>query len=227
MPASDGLEDGVQPSNPSQLPRNRHHRQVGCITLRATKLMCCTRGSGEDAGHRSATVRHRLSYRLTGPHRPTAVQFFAERHLLRVLRRFGFPEYQDLSRGALRFACRLFLSPYFLIVHVCSLEDLICHGRLALRETLEQDKEPTTNNIAICIVGPGGVYAGASTNIEFRILEGSPIKVYLHTMWPNIVLAPSASTSTSTASTSASAPEAPGDGDVGRTLAPAVIMGVA
>ncbi len=46
-------------------------------------------------------------------------------------------------------------------MHICdllvtgNLEDLIRHGLHTLRETLQQDKELTTNNTSIDILGPG------------------------------------------------------------------------
>lgn len=101
---------------------------------------------------------------------------------------------------------------------VGSLEDLIRHGLHALRETLQQDKELTINNTAIGIVGPAGVHEGASTAVDFRILEGPPIEVYLHTMQPKEVPPPAASASAPAASTSLSVsavpPPAAGDEDV-------------
>lgn len=93
-----------------------------------------------------------------------------------------------------------------------SLEDLIRHGLHALRETLQQDKELTTNNTSIGILGPGGVHEAAGAPVDFRILEGPPIEVYLQTMRPKEVPPPAAS-APATASTS-SQPPAGGDDDV-------------
>jgi 20S proteasome subunit alpha 6 len=93
-----------------------------------------------------------------------------------------------------------------------NLEDLIRHGLHALRETLQQDKELTTNNTSIGILGPCGVHEAAGTSVEFRILEGAPIEVYLQMMQPKEVPPPAASAS---AHTSASAPPpVGGDEDV-------------
>ena len=90
-----------------------------------------------------------------------------------------------------------------------SLEELIRHGLHALRETLQQDKELTTNNTSIGILGPCGLHEAAGTSIDFRILEGSPIEVYLQTMQPKEVPPPAS------ASASASAPPPAGsDEDV-------------
>ena len=101
--------------------------------------------------------------------------------------------------------------------HVCypfatgNLEDLIRHGLHALRETLQQDKELTTNNTSIGILGPGSVHEAPSTPVDFRILEGPPIEAYLQTMQPKEVPPPPASAS---ATTSGSQPPAGGDDDV-------------
>jgi len=93
-----------------------------------------------------------------------------------------------------------------------NLEDLIRHGLHALRETLQQDKELTTNNTSIGILGPGSVHEAPSTPVDFRILEGPPIEAYLQTMQPKEVPPPPASAS-ATASGSAQ-PPAGGDDDV-------------
>jgi hypothetical protein len=105
----------------------------------------------------------------------------------------------------------VFMRVYDLLV-IGNLEDLIRHGLHALRETLQQDKELTTNNTSIGIVGPGGVHEGHSTPVDFRILEGPPIEAYLQTMQPKDIPPPPASAST-TASGSAQ-PAAGGDDDV-------------
>ncbi len=99
-----------------------------------------------------------------------------------------------------------------------SLEDQIRQGFHTLRETLQQDKELTTNDTAIGIIGPDGALEGAGITVDFRILEGSPIDAYLHTMQPKEALAPPASAPAPAASALASAPGVPppasGDEDV-------------
>lgn len=89
-----------------------------------------------------------------------------------------------------------------------SLEDLIRHGLHALRETLQQDKELTTNNTSIGILGPGSVHESAGTSVDFRILEGPPIEVYLQTMQPKEVPPPAPA-----AATAASSAQPPGGDD--------------
>jgi 20S proteasome subunit alpha 6 len=89
------------------------------------------------------------------------------------------------------------------------LEDLIRHGLHALRETLQQDKELTTNNTSIGILGPGGVHEGPKTPVDFRILEGPPIEAYLQTMQPKEVPPPASAPASGSAQ-----PPAGGDDDV-------------
>jgi len=83
----------------------------------------------------------------------------------------------------------------------------------ALRETLQQDKELTTNNTSIGILGPHSVHEAAGTPIDFRILEGTPIEVYLQTMQPK-ELPPPASASASASASSSAAPPGGSDEDV-------------
>jgi 20S proteasome subunit alpha 6 len=107
---------------------------------------------------------------------------------------------------------------YFFLLFAGGLEDLIRHGLHALRETLQQDKELTTNNTSIGILGPCGEHEAAGTSVDFRILEGTPIEVYLQTMQPKEVPPPSASASASASASTSSASAAPpplgGDEDV-------------
>lgn len=53
---------------------------------------------------------------------------------------------------------------------IASLEDLVKHGLQALRDTLQQDSELTTENTSIGIVGK---------DKEFEIIEGEDLKRYL------------------------------------------------
>lgn len=89
-----------------------------------------------------------------------------------------------------------------------SLEELITHGLHALRETLQQDKELSIKNTSIGILGPGGAHeTGISAQGSFRILEDDKIDVYLQSMVPKEVEAPSAT----------GPPPAAGDDDVQMT----------
>lgn len=68
---------------------------------------------------------------------------------------------------------------------VGNLEELIHHGLCALRETLQQDKELTINNTSIGIIGPAGAHEKfVDPEGSFRILEGSPVEVYLKSLTP-------------------------------------------
>ncbi|KAH9958387.1 hypothetical protein BGW80DRAFT_1256891 [Lactifluus volemus] len=52
-----------------------------------------------------------------------------------------------------------------------SLEDLIRPWLRALCETLQKDKELTTNNTSIGVLGPCGIHEAEGTPVDFRILE--------------------------------------------------------
>lgn len=92
-----------------------------------------------------------------------------------------------------------------------NLEDLIRHGLHALRETLQQDKELTTNNTSIGILGAGSVHEAPNTPVDFRILEGPSIEAYLQTMQPKEIPPPASATATAAGSAQ---PPAGGDDDV-------------
>lgn len=77
------------------------------------------------------------------------------------------------------------------------MNSLIKHGLHALRETLQQDKELTTLNTSIAIVGKGESGPAEQASIapkplgkqprgldRFRILEGDDLKPYLDSMDP-------------------------------------------
>lgn len=93
-----------------------------------------------------------------------------------------------------------------------SLEELIRHGLHALRETLQQDKELTTNNTSIGILGSRSVHEPAGTSVDFRILEGTPIEAYLQLMQPKEPPPPAATAAS--ASASGLAPPGGSDEDV-------------
>ncbi|KAI9453215.1 hypothetical protein BJY52DRAFT_1098897, partial [Lactarius psammicola] len=102
-----------------------------------------------------------------------------------------------LSRRMQPEGAETYLEKHFASFANCQLlKDLIHHRLRTLHETLSQDKELTTNNTAIDIVGPGCIHEGAGTTVDFRTLEGSLIEVYLHTMQPKEALAPPPSAST-------------------------------
>jgi 20S proteasome subunit alpha 6 len=84
----------------------------------------------------------------------------------------------------------------------------------ALRETLQQDKELTTNNTSIGILGPRSLHEAAGTPIDFRILEGTPIEVYLQTMQPKEPPPPPATASASASASGSAAPPGGSDEDI-------------
>jgi len=92
-----------------------------------------------------------------------------------------------------------------------SLEDLIRHGLHAPRETLQQDKKLSMNNTSTGILGPRGVHEAAGAPVDFRILEGPPIEVYLQTMQPKEIPPPAPASASASGS---AAPPGGSDEDV-------------
>lgn len=70
------------------------------------------------------------------------------------------------------------------------LDTLINHGLQALRETLQQDKELTTANTSIAIVGPltagepAPLHLAKARKGGFRIVEGDDVAVWLDQLAP-------------------------------------------
>lgn len=108
----------------------------------------------------------------------------------------------------------------------CALADLatlINHGLQALRETLQQDKELTTANTSIAIVGPldegepRPLHLAKAKKGGFRIIEGDDVAVYLDQLAPAPPPGSTLSAAQSVAAEGAPAaaqPPAGGDGDV-------------
>lgn len=83
----------------------------------------------------------------------------------------------------------------------------------ALRETLQQDKDLTTNNTSIGIVGPAGDHENnVPPEGPFRILEGEDVEVYLQSMIPKETDAPAAAPAATDAPAGQQPP--PGEEDV-------------
>lgn len=101
------------------------------------------------------------------------------------------------------------------------LDTLINHGLQALRETLQQDKELTTANTSIAIVGPLEAGEPAPAHLAkarkggFRIVEGADVAVWLDRLEPAPPHGgfPPAATAAAPAE-GAQPPTAGGDGDV-------------
>lgn len=108
----------------------------------------------------------------------------------------------------------------------CALADLatlINHGLQALRETLQQDKELTTANTSIAIVGPldegepRPLHLAKAKKGGFRIIEGDDVAIYLDQLAPAPPPGSTLSAAQSVAAEGAAAaaqPPAGGDGDV-------------
>lgn len=93
------------------------------------------------------------------------------------------------------------------IADLASLEDLIQHGLIALRETLQQDKDLTIKNTTIGIIGPAGeTEKNVLPGGPFRMLEEESVQPYLRKL-------PAKTVGGATAAAAAEAP-LPGDEDV-------------
>ncbi|CAO3687454.1 unnamed protein product [Umbelopsis ramanniana] len=79
-------------------------------------------------------------------------------------------EYYAMSIGARSQSAKTYLESKYSEFNDASLEDLVKHGLQALRDTLQQDSELTTENTSIGIVGK---------DKEFEIIEGEDLKRYL------------------------------------------------
>ncbi len=127
------------------------------------------------------------AHTCTSPRRavPPSIGARSQSALEKYFESFADCTYPIFSRSLYKFIC------------ICtrSLEDLISPGLHSLCETPHQDKELTTNNTVIGIVGPGGVHEGPGTTVDCQILEGFPIEVYFHAMQVEEAPAPPASAS--------------------------------
>jgi len=68
-------------------------------------------------------------------------------------------EYFALAIGARSQSAKTYLEKHYEEFPDCDLDTLIKHGLNALRDTLQQDKELTTQNTSIAVVGPGSISA--------------------------------------------------------------------
>ncbi|KNZ47577.1 proteasome subunit alpha type [Puccinia sorghi] len=84
-------------------------------------------------------------------------------------------EYYAMSIGARSQSAKTYLEKHFEKFLDCDLDELIKHGLHALRDTLQQDKELTTLNTSLGIVGPSH---------KFEIIEGDALAPYLARMDP-------------------------------------------
>ncbi|KAA1073565.1 hypothetical protein PGT21_015653 [Puccinia graminis f. sp. tritici] len=84
-------------------------------------------------------------------------------------------EYFAMSIGARSQSAKTYLEKHFEKFLDCGLDELIKHGLHALRDTLQQDKELTTLNTSLGIVGP---------DHKFEIIEGDALAPYLAQMDP-------------------------------------------
>ncbi|KAL1917531.1 uncharacterized protein VTP21DRAFT_3924 [Calcarisporiella thermophila] len=79
-------------------------------------------------------------------------------------------EYYAMAIGARSQSAKTYLEKNFSEFAEASVGELIRHGLHALRDTLQQDKELTTLNVSVSVVGEGQ---------KFEIIEGDKLKPYL------------------------------------------------
>lgn len=91
-------------------------------------------------------------------------------HLFEFLPSGSMLEYVGSAVGARSQAARTYLERHFEEFPDASLEQLIVHGLLALRDTLPQDKELTFQNTSIAVVGKGQ---------DFKTLEDDAVVPWL------------------------------------------------
>jgi 20S proteasome subunit alpha 6 len=91
-------------------------------------------------------------------------------HLYEFLPSGNSFEYYAMSIGARCQSAKTYLEKHYQSFADASVNNLIVHGLRSLRDTAQQEKELTTNNVSIAIVG---------ADQTFQILEGDAIKVYL------------------------------------------------
>jgi 20S proteasome subunit alpha 6 len=61
----------------------------------------------------------------------------------------------------------------FLICFIASLDELVVHGLFAIRDTIQQDKTITTENVSIAFVG---------ADAKFTVITGSALQIYIDLM---------------------------------------------
>jgi len=74
-------------------------------------------------------------------------------------------EYYAMAIGARSQSAKTYLERHYEEFPECTLDQLIMHGLNALRETLQQDKDLTTQNTSISTVGPASISAILSASL--------------------------------------------------------------
>jgi len=92
-------------------------------------------------------------------------------HLYETCPSGNYFEYKAQSIGARSQAAKTYLERHFAAFNDCGLEELVKHGLLALRETLQTGDTLTAKNVSIGIVGE---------NHKFEIVEGAHLQAYLN-----------------------------------------------
>jgi len=91
-------------------------------------------------------------------------------HLYECAPSGNFFEYYAMSIGARSQSAKTYLEKNYECFNDASLDELVKHGLHALRDTLQSDKELTTLNCSVGIVG---------TDRKFEIIEGDNLQRYL------------------------------------------------
>ena len=94
-------------------------------------------------------------------------------HLFEAQPSGQYYEYKGMAIGARSQAGRTYLERHFESFAECSLDELIKHSLLALRETLSTGQDLTAANVAVGYVGPNG---------GFTILEDDTIAPYVESV---------------------------------------------
>ena len=92
-------------------------------------------------------------------------------HLYEVSPSGNFFDYFAVSIGARSQSAKTYLEKHHASFPDATLDELIVHGLRALRDTLQTDKELTTANCSVGVVGEGGV--------KFNVIEGDALSKYL------------------------------------------------
>ncbi|KAJ1541449.1 hypothetical protein HK096_010194 [Nowakowskiella sp. JEL0078] len=82
----------------------------------------------------------------------------------------NFFDYLAMSIGSRSQSAKTYLEKHYLSFTDATLDQLVVHGLMAVRDTLQQDKELNINNCAIGIVGK---------DRNFEIVEGVALQPYL------------------------------------------------
>lgn len=96
-------------------------------------------------------------------------------HIYQTCPSANYFDCKAMAVGARSQSARTYLEKHLTVLPECSLEELVKHGLLALRDTLPNEVELTTKNCSIAIVGKGmsfTIYEDEAVNPYLRTIEG-------------------------------------------------------